>query len=655
VIGGFGRGGMGSGGGFGGYGGSGGSSGRSGRIRLSMQEKRPLKTSAWAVLRRLGRVVAPYRLRLGLATACVLLTSALQLTMPWAFKQVIDVTIPGGDRQQLLLIGAGLVVAQVLRQALSFYERYGVAQVSQQVVYRLARDLFEHLQTLSLRFFEGWGTGEIISRTTNDIGILQSAVSGGTIRAAISTVNMVAFAVVMALLDWRLALLSYVTLPLLYVAGGISAGQLRVRYKRVQERMAEVNNVLQENISGVRVARAFAREGDQGRRFHAENRGALEANLSTAGVQAVATPAVQIISAFGTGAVLLFGSWQVVQGQLTVGTLVAFVTYLVQFYQPVEDLFRVNNTIQQALSASERIFEVLDVRPDVTEAPGARSLETVEGAVAFEGVTFAYEAQRPVLHEITLRAAPGQVTALVGQTGAGKTTLVNLIPRFYDPDGGRVTLDGHDLRQLTLGSVRRHTAVVLQETFLFGASVGENIRYGRLEATQAEIEAAARRAHAHEFIAQLPQGYDTWCGEGGVLLSRGQRQRLSLARAILKDPRLLILDEATSDVDTETEVLIQRALETVMEGRTTFVIAHRLSTIRHADQIVVLDHGRVVEEGAHRELLARGGPYRELYDAQFAGQEEQQAQIDDLAAVTPAGGYTSTTERATCRARKAGM
>jgi ATP-binding cassette subfamily B protein len=252
-------------------------------------------------------------------------------------------------------------------------------------------------------------------------------------------------------------------------------------------------------------------------------------------------------------------------------------------------------------------------------------------AVAYEGVTFAYEAGKPVLHGVSLRAAPGQVVALVGHTGSGKTTLVNLLPRFYDPDEGRVTLDGHDLRDLTLESVRAQLAVVIQETYLFGASVRDNIRYGRLDATDAEVEAAAREAHAHEFIAQLPDGYDAWCGEGGALLSRGQRQRISLARAILKDPRLLILDEATSDVDTETEVLIQRALETVMRGRTTFVIAHRLSTIRHADQIVVLDHGRVVERGTHRELLARGGPYRELYDAQFAGQEAFQARVDGAA------------------------
>ncbi|HEX2186753.1 MAG TPA: ABC transporter ATP-binding protein [Chloroflexota bacterium] len=627
IGGGFGSRGFGGGGGFG----SRGFGDRSGRMRLSMQERRPLKTSPWKLLRRLGGIVARYRLQLGLSLACVLITSAIQLLMPWAFKHVIDSTIPRGDVRELVAIGLGLVAAQGLRQLLSFYESYQVTLISQQIVYQLARDLFEHLQKLSLRFFERWGTGEIISRTTNDIGVLQQAVSGGTVRAAISTVNMVGFAVLMGLLNWQLALLAYLTVPVLYVAGGITAGKLRVRYRQVQERMAEVNNVLQENISGVRVARAFAREQDQRRRFHAENRGTLQANLSTAGVQAVATPAIQMISALGTAVILLLGSWQIVNGQLTVGTLVAFVTYLVQFYQPVEDLFRVNNTIQQALSAAERIFEFLDARSDVTEKPGALDLKEAAGAVAFEDVTFAYEPEKPVLHGLSLSASPGEIVALVGHTGSGKTTTVNLIPRLYDPDSGRVTLDGHDLSDLTLASLRRHTAVVLQETFLFGMSVGDNIRYGRLDATPEELVAAARQAHAHEFITELPEGYDTWCGEGGVLLSRGQRQRIALARAILKDPRILILDEATSDVDTQTEVLIQQALETVMRGRTTFVIAHRLSTIRHAGQILVLDHGRLVEQGTHAELLARGGHYRELYDAQFASQEAAQERIDRLA------------------------
>ena len=598
---------------------------------LAVREKPTLKTSPWAVTKRLGGLISEYRRQLVLALLSVLSTSSLQMLMPWAFKHIIDSTIPRGNTQELLWIGAGLTAMQAARYWLAYWERYLTTLVAQQLVYRLAKDLFEHIQRLSLRFFERWGTGEIISRITNDIQVLQQAVYGGTVRSMVSVVQMLAFAVIMALLNWQLALLVYLTVPLLIVASSITAEKLRVRYLRVQEKAADVNNVLQENISGVRVSKAFAREGEQRRRFYAENQGNYSANMSTAGVQAVATPTIQMISTLGMVLVLGVGTWQILNHSLTVGTLVAFVSYLVQFYQPVEDLIRVNNTLQQALSAAERIFEFIDERPDVAEKPDAIELgrdRPVHGAVAFEDVTFAYEPGKPVLHNVSLAAAPGQIVALVGHTGSGKTTMVNLIPRFYDPDGGRLTLDGHDLRDVALASLRDQIAIVIQETFLFGATIRDNIRYGRLEATDAEVEAAARQAHAHEFITQLADGYDAWCGEGGVLLSRGQRQRIALARAILKDPRILILDEATSDVDTETEVLIQRALEQVMRGRTTFVIAHRLSTIRHADQILVLDHGRVVERGTHQELLAAGGHYRALYDAQFAGQEAAQAQFD---------------------------
>lgn len=603
---------------------------RGGMPSYLAREKVELKTSPWVLIRRLGTVIAEYKRHLLVAIACVLFGSGLQMLMPWAFKHVIDVTIPHRNAQELLLIGVGLVLIQALRYASNYSQRYLIALVSQQMVYRVAKDLFEHIQSLSLRFYEKWGTGEIISRITNDIQMMQQAVQGGTVNAAVGLVNMLAFAVIMAMLNWQLALLVYLTVPLLIFASSRTAELLRKRYLRVQETVADVNNVLQENISGVRVSKAFAREGEQRRRFYQENRSNLQANMSTAGVQAVATPAIQMISALGMALVLGVGTWQIFHGSLTVGTLVAFVSYLIQFYQPVEDLIRVNNTVQQALAASERIFEYMDEQPDVVERPGAIELKECAGHVTFEHVTFAYEPGKPVLYDICLEARPGQIIALVGHTGSGKTTTVNLIPRYYDPNEGRLTLDGHDLRDLTLRSLRDQIAVVIQETFLFGATIRDNIRYGRLDATDEEIEQAAKQAHAHEFIVQLADGYDSWAGEGGVLLSRGQRQRISLARAILKDPRILILDEATSDVDTETEVLIQRALETVMKGRTTFVIAHRLSTIRHADEIIVLDHGHIVERGTHAELLALGGHYRDLYDAQFAGQEAAQAKIDAL-------------------------
>jgi len=601
---------------------------RGGGPSLMLGEKVALKTSPWVLIKRLGTMLGDYNRYLIWSILAVLAGSGLQMLMPWAFKHVIDSTIPTGNVQELLLIGVGLVMIQAARYVLSFLYRYWTALVSQQMVYRIAKDLFEHIQGLSLRFFEKWGTGEIISRITNDIQVMQQAVQGGTVMAAVGMVNMVAFAVIMALLNWKLALLVYATVPLLIIASAKTADILRVRYMRVQESIADVNNVLQENISGVRVSKAFARETEQRRRFSSENRGNLNANMSTATVQAVATPAIQMISALGMALVLGAGSWMVFHQSLTVGTLVAFVSYLIQFYQPVEDLIRINNTVQQALASTERIFEYMDDVPDVIERPDAKPIENCQGHVTFEHVTFAYDEGKPVLHDVSLEAKPGQIIALVGHTGSGKTTSVNLIPRYYDPNEGRLTLDGHDIRDITLTSLRDHIAVVIQETFLFGATIKDNIRYGRLDATDEEVVEAAKKAHAHEFITQLTDGYNSWAGESGVLLSRGQRQRIALARAILKDPRILILDEATSDVDTETEVLIQQALETVMQGRTTFVIAHRLSTIRHADQIIVLDHGHVVERGTHAQLLAAGGYYADLYQAQFAGQEQKQATID---------------------------
>jgi subfamily B ATP-binding cassette protein MsbA len=589
-----------------------------------------LKSSAWPLIKRIGAIVSEYKRYVILSFLTVLGASALQITMPWAFKYVIDTTIPSGNGRQLVIFAVGLTVLQLVRYALNYGQRYFLALVSQQIVYRMAKDLFEHVQRLSLRFFERWGTGEIISRTTNDIQAMQQVVYGSTIMSIVGVFNMLAFAIIMFLLNWQMALLVYATVPLLLIASAVTAEKLRVRYLRVQEKSADVNNVLQENISGVRVSKAFAQEGEQRRRFERENRGNLQANMSTASVQAVATPAIQMIGALGQALVLGFGTWQIVHGSMTVGALVAFISYLIQFYQPVEDIIRVNNTLQQALAAAERIFEFVDEQPDVAEKPDALVLADVKGTVRFEEVTFAYEPGKPVLHDVSLEAAPGEIVAFVGHTGSGKTTMVNLIPRFYDPNAGRITVDGHDLKDVTLESLRDQIAVVIQETFLFGATVMDNIRYGRLDATDAEVVAAAKQALADEFITQLEGKYDAWCGDGGALLSRGQRQRISLARAILKDPRVLILDEATSDVDTETEVLIQQALETVMRGRTTFVIAHRLSTIRHADQIVVLDHGRLVERGTHADLLAAGGAYAELYDAQFAGQAGRQQQIDHL-------------------------
>jgi len=448
--------------------------------------------------------------------------------------------------------------------------------------------------------------------------VIQQALTGGTVNGIVGLVNMLAYGIVMLFLDWKLALLVFATVPLLVLSSYITSELLRARYMTVRQTMSSVNGVLAENITGVRVAKAFAQEVASTERFQTRNRENLDATMSTASVQAVSTPVIQMISALGMVLVLWFGAERTMSGTLSIGTLVAFAAYLTAFYQPVTDLIQINNTLQQALAAGERIFEFLDERPDVIEKPGAVELIGVQGHVQYDHVWFSYVEGKPVLKDVVVDAKPGQLIALVGHTGSGKTTMINLLPRFYDPNGGSILIDGRDIRDVTITSLRQNIAVVLQETFLFSGTIRENIAYGRLDATEEEIVTAAKEAYAHDFIMALPKGYDAQVGEGGAMLSRGQRQRISLARAILRDPRILILDEATSDVDTETEMYIQRALDRVMHGRTVFVIAHRLSTIRNADQILVLNHGVIVERGNHEELLAQGGHYRDLYEIQFA-------------------------------------
>ncbi len=580
-----------------------------------------LQTPAWRLLRRMGGLIQEQRAFLIVAGLAVFMASMLNMIPPLLTKVVVNDVIPQQDESRLVVITIALIALQLVRYGLNYLNRYALALASQQVIYRLGKDLYERILQLSLRFYERTGSGEIISRLTNDINVIQNSMSGGVIQSAIGLLNIIAYTAILLLLNWQLALLCLTTIPSLIVASIISSNILRERYKQVQEKIAGVNAVLAENITGARVSRAFAREAQQTERFEQQNRANMQANLDSAVVQAVASPAIQMISVLGNALVLGFGSFWIFNGSMSMGALVAFTSYLSAFYLPVNNLINVNNMIQQALAGAERVFQFMDAEMDVEESPNAHPLAECRGEVELQHVWFSYTPGVPVLKDISIYAAPGEMVALVGHTGSGKTTIVNLIPRFYDVDRGTVLIDGYDVRTLKLDSLRRNIAVVLQETYLFNRSLMENIRYGRLDATDDEVIAAAQEAHAHEFIVTLPNGYQTNAGEGGQQLSRGQRQRIALARAILANPRILILDEATSDVDTETEVLIQQALDHVMQDRTVFVIAHRLSTIRNADRIIVLDHGEIVEQGRHEELLAKGGAYRALYDIQFAAQE----------------------------------
>jgi ABC-type multidrug transport system fused ATPase/permease subunit len=593
------------------------------------QEKSDLSRPLGELLGRLGQILAADTKYSFYAIAAMVASSALQMIAPLATKYVIDDLIPTANVRLIVALAIGLVLLYLVRYGMLFIGRWGTAMAAQHLVYELAQRLFENVERLSLRFYERNGTGDIISRASSDVSVIQQALNGGMVTGVVGLINMVAYGVIMAFLDWRLALLVYATLPLMFLASYITSEILRHRYLVVRESMSRVNGVLAENITGVRVAKAFAQEVASTGRFERRNREQFDANMATASVQAISTPIIQLISALGMVLVMWFGAERVMANTISLGTLVAFAAYIVSFYQPVADLIQINNTIQQAFAAADRIFQFLDERPEVVEKPNALELGTVEGHVVYDHVWFEYEAGKPVLQDVCIDARPGQIIALVGHTGSGKTTTINLLPRFYDPNGGRILIDGQDIRDVTVGSLRRNIAVVLQETFLFSGTIKDNIAYGRLGASDEEIIAAAREAHCEEFVERLPGGYNWQVGEGGAMLSRGQRQRISLARAILRDPRILVLDEATSDVDTETEVLIQRALDRVMRGRTVFVIAHRLSTIRNADQILVMNHGVIVERGNHEELLAQGGYYRSLYEIQFANAPQP------LAAVTP--------------------
>jgi subfamily B ATP-binding cassette protein MsbA len=410
-------------------------------------------------------------------------------------------------------------------------------------------------------------------------------------------------------------------------------GKVRPVYFEMRERVGSLSAKLQDNISGIRVIKAFNTEKAEAERFESENRGVFDKQMEVVRLMATAFPVVGFVQGLGTIAVTAVGAWMLIQRDpaLTLGDLFAFGAYVGQLYQPIGHLFFMFNTVLQSLAAGERIAELLETQPDMEDRPGAIEIQAVTGDVRLENVTFGYDEKQPVLQEITLHAEPGQTFALVGRSGSGKTTLANLVPRFYDPTSGRVTLDGHDLRELTLDSLRRQIAVVLQDPFLFNGTIAENIRYARPEATEAQVRAAAEAANAHEFIAELPDQYAAIIGERGVKLSGGQKQRISIARAILADRRILVLDEATSMIDTHSEILIQTALERLMRGRTAFVIAHRLSTIQRADRILVMEKGRIVEQGSHQELLKQGGLYAEMYRAQFRLDEE-----DAMAARAPA-------------------
>jgi len=569
------------------------------------------------ILKRLVQHLVPYWRRLIVTGVLLLAVTALELTPPLLQREIVDEVVGPRDLARVgvflgLLVGVYALLN--LANAADMYIRHALGE---RFICDLRVSIYAYLQRLSLSFFEQTSTGELMSRVTNDVNALEQFVTHGITLTLVDSLRLVGTIGILLALEWRLALLVLIPVPILGVALRYFNRRVRPVYRRVRDRLGDINAKLQDNLAGIRVIQVFGREDVELDRFSVESERYYQARVRGIRYWSSFFPAMRFVASLGTVLVLGAGGLMLARGELSVGTLVALLAYVSSVYAPIRRLTDVDNIVQQAIAAAERIFELFDQEPDIQDAEDAMPLESVAGHVVFENVRFRYGKEgHEVLRDVSLEMRPGEMVALVGPSGAGKTSIANLLCRFYDPFQGRITLDGHDLCRIKVDSLRGHVAVVLQDTFLFNTTVRENLLCGKQDASDEELFAAARAAYAHDFITSLPQGYDTEIGERGVRLSGGQKQRLALARAILADPRILILDEATSSVDAEAEHLIQKALRQVLQGRTALVIAHRLSTIRDADKIIALEDGHIREVGDHRELMSRGGLYSQLYERQ---------------------------------------
>lgn len=563
---------------------------------------------------RILKFIRPYLGRLIAAGFCTVMTAAANLYVPWIVRDVIDKVFQNKDSDLLNLISLGIVVIFFARGIFYYGQSYLMNYVGESIVIDVRGIVYRKLMTLSTHFFDTNKLGTIMSYVTNDVAALQGAMVANSIEIITETSVLIGSVGAMVYLDWKLTLFTFCTFPVVLFFMDFFGKKIRKSGHRIQQATADITSILQETLAATRVVKSFVREPYEIARFDQQNKANFYANMKSAKLMGTLSPVIEFIAALGVTAIIWFGGRSVIGGDITAGSLVAFLVYAINISNPIKRIARVLGSIQKALAAAERVFYIMDLTDTIPQKPDAITLPSVEGNVEFRHVSFAYNKGETILHDVSFSAKPGQAIALVGPSGAGKSTVASLLPRFYDVTEGAIFVDGHDVRDVTLASLREQVGIVPQETNLFNDTVYNNILYGRLDATRDEVIAAAKAANADEFIQQLPKGYDTQLGDRGVNISGGQRQRISIARAILKNPRILILDEATSALDTESERIVQEALDRLMVGRTSFVIAHRLSTIQNAAKIIVLDKGSIVEEGTHQQLMAKHGLYAHLHD-----------------------------------------
>jgi ABC-type multidrug transport system fused ATPase/permease subunit len=579
-----------------------------------------------AILKRFLFFLKPYKRVIVIDFLFLLGMIGLELVVPLVQRTIVDEVLGIRDYNRLGLLIAGLIGLYAFQQLANSGDQYIRHVLGGQFILDLRVHIYAYLQKLSLSFFERTSTGELMSRVTNDVSVMEQFATHGITLLAVDILRLSGAVIALLFLNWQLALLVFIPIPIIAVILRVFNQRIRPVYTKMRARLGDINARLQDNLSGMRVIQLFAQEGETLHDFKTDSENYFKAQVQGIFTWSTFFPGIQFLSSLGTVIVLGVGGILVIQERMTLGVLVAFISYLAFLYAPINRIVDMDNIFQQAIAAGERILELMDATPEIVDAPDATELPALSGEVRFRDVHFAYNSGDEVLKHVDFRMAPDEVVALVGPSGAGKTSIANLICRFYDPVGGEITIDGHDLRHVKINSLRKQIAVVLQDTFLFNTTIRQNLMFARPDASEDDLIAAAKTAHIHEFIETLPKGYETEIGERGVRLSGGQKQRLALARAVLANPRILILDEATSSVDAETEYLIQQALESVLKGRTALVIAHRLSTIRSANKIIALENGEINEVGSHEELMSNKGLYSQLYRRQLelatAGENE---------------------------------